>query len=98
MVKTSALVAFLAISGASAFAPAPVPSQVTTSSLEMKKNSPFSKFVATASVASAILLSSAAPDAQAISGAGDFDFGSDNVIAARSGGRAGGRSSASSMR
>jgi len=94
MVKTSALVAFLAISGASAFAPAPASSQQSTS-LEMK-NSPFSKFVATASVASAILLSSAAPDAQAITG--DFDFGSDNVIAARSGGRAGGRSSASSMR
>uniref|UniRef100_A0A7S3Q370 Uncharacterized protein n=1 Tax=Chaetoceros debilis TaxID=122233 RepID=A0A7S3Q370_9STRA len=103
MVKTSALVAFLAISSASAFAPAPVPfsSQKTTSSLEMKKNSPFSKFVATASVASAILLSSTiAPDAQAITGAGDFNlnFGSDNVIAGRSGGRGGGRSSASSMR
>uniref|UniRef100_A0A7S3Q3C0 Uncharacterized protein n=1 Tax=Chaetoceros debilis TaxID=122233 RepID=A0A7S3Q3C0_9STRA len=101
MVKTSALVAFLAISGASAFAPVSVPSQKTTSSLEMKKNSPFSKFVATASVASAILLSSTiAPDAQAITGAGDFNlnFGSDNVIAGRSGGRGGGRSSASSMR
>lgn len=93
MVKTSALAALMVISGASAFAPASV--QKSTTSLEMK-NSPFSKFV-TASVASAILLSSTiAPDAQAITG--DFDFGSDNVIAARSGGRAGGRSSASTMR
>eukprot|EP00553_Chaetoceros_curvisetus_P002436 CAMPEP_0204616534 /NCGR_PEP_ID=MMETSP0717-20131115/3750_1 /ASSEMBLY_ACC=CAM_ASM_000666 /TAXON_ID=230516 /ORGANISM="Chaetoceros curvisetus" /LENGTH=179 /DNA_ID=CAMNT_0051629797 /DNA_START=243 /DNA_END=782 /DNA_ORIENTATION=- len=60
----------------------------------MKNENVVQKFF-TASVASALIFSSAAVapiEAQAL------DFGTDNVIAARSGGRAGGRSSASTMR
>ncbi|GFH60736.1 hypothetical protein CTEN210_17212 [Chaetoceros tenuissimus] len=93
--KISSVVAFLAVSSASAFAP--VSNNKPSTALNAEKNV-FSKFAA-ASVASAILLSStvATPDALAADMT-SVDFGSTDIIAARSGGRAGGRSTASSMR
>jgi hypothetical protein len=96
MVKVSALIAFLAVSGASAFT-VPTTAGKPSTALHMKNENKFHKFL-TASVASAILLSSAATVPDALAASPDFDFGSNNVISARSGGRAGGRSSASSMR
>ena len=99
MVKVSALLAFLAISGASAFTvPVPVPAgKHSTTALSMKNENKFTKFL-TASVASAIILSSAATTPDALAASPNFDFGTDTIISARSGGRGGGRSSGSSMR
>lgn len=106
--KFTSILASLAISNASAFTPVSSnfnPKTSTTSlraSAEKHSNS-VSKFV-TASVASAILLSSSfvTPDALAAvdvdSVSSSMDFGSSQIVSARSGGRAGGRSSASSMR
>ena len=96
MVKVTSLstiLATLAITGTSAFAPAATKPTVT--SLNMKNENNFNKFLTT-TLASAILLSSAIAPPEAI--AVSTDFGSDIVVSARSGGRAGGRSSASSMR
>mmetsp|Transcript_12439 Transcript_12439/g.23337 ORF Transcript_12439/g.23337 Transcript_12439/m.23337 type:complete len:216 (-) Transcript_12439:166-813(-) len=105
--KFPGILALLAISNAAAFAPIASNANAKTStslraSTTDQPNS-VSKFF-TASVASAILLSSsfATPDAIAavdsLSSSSPIDFGSSQVVSARSGGRAGGRSSASSMR
>jgi Protein of unknown function (DUF1517). len=106
--KFTSFLALLAISNATAFTPAPsnFNSKTSTTSLRAsaeEHSNPVSKFV-TASVASAILLSSSfvTPDAFAAvdvdSVSSSMDFGSSQIVSARSGGRAGGRSSASSMR
>lgn len=108
--KFSSILALLAISNATAFTPVASNYNSKTStalraSAAEHQNS-VSKFV-TASVASAILLSSsfASPDAFAAvdsvsspSPSSSMDFGSSQIVSARSGGRAGGRSSVSSMR
>lgn len=97
----SGIISLLAMSSASAFAPVPSTSVRTSSALQATENSnSMSKFL-TASVASAILLSSslATPDAMAaLDSPSSIDFGSSQIVSARSGGRAGGRSTASSMR
>lgn len=102
MVKLSILIASLAISAVTGFAP--VSHNVgTTVSLNVKKDNNnndniYSKFLTTA-VASAILFTSTISPADAMENYMTPDFGgSDIILSARSGGRAGGRSSASSMR
>ena len=96
--KVSALVSLILLSGASAFSTSPsAGNQGKTSALNMKDGNGVTKFL-TASVASAILLSSTVATPDAFAASPDVDFGSNTVISARSGGRAGGRSSASSMR
>ena len=96
MVKASALFSLLAVPAVAAFT-GPVQTAKPSTALNMNKDINVAKFFA-GSVASAILLSSAAFTPDALASSPDFDFGSNTVISARSGGRGGGRSSASSMR
>ena len=85
-----AVVAATGLSNSNAFAPTTSYSQSTTA-LAMKPD--FGKIASASVIASAVLLSNViSPDAAFAQDS--IDFGSDNIIAARSGGRAGGRSSA----
>ena len=86
--QLSSIVALLAISSTSAFAPAPS----TKASTSLNAENKFSKFV-TASLASAIILSSVAAVPDAFAADTNMNFGTSDIIAARSGGRGGGRSS-----
>jgi len=91
----TAVMALLCASGASAFAPVSAP-KASVTSLEMARGQPenATKKIAASVLAATFILGNVAAvePAQAMD---DYDFGSSQVIAARSGGRAGGRSSAS---
>ncbi|CAJ1936509.1 unnamed protein product [Cylindrotheca closterium] len=86
-----AVVALASAPGVSAFAPASN-GQAKTTSLNMINEESMKK-AATTFAAAAFLMSNVAAAAPAFA-VDDMDFGSTQVIAARSGGRAGGRSSA----
>eukprot|EP00536_Pseudo-nitzschia_multiseries_P008639 jgi/Psemu1/287938/fgenesh1_pg.222_\ len=93
MKSFTAVLALLCASGASAFAPAAAGPQVSATALGMV-NTPLedaAKKAAASVLAAALVLATVEP-AQAVDDL--TDFGSSQVIAARSGGRAGGRSSA----
>mmetsp|Transcript_14329 Transcript_14329/g.35986 ORF Transcript_14329/g.35986 Transcript_14329/m.35986 type:complete len:226 (+) Transcript_14329:140-817(+) len=94
--SVSALVALLCVSGASAFAPVASP-KASMTSLQMAKNEDNTKKVAASVLAATFILGNLATAAPAHA-VDDFNFGdSSTVIAARSGGRAGGRSSGARM-
>ena len=92
-----AVLAAVGISTTNAFAPTSTTIN-SQSSTELAMKFDLGKIASASTIASAVLLSNVlSPDAAfaaASSQQDSFDFGSDNVIAARSGGRAGGRSSA----
>jgi hypothetical protein len=91
--RSAVVLAFLALSSVSAFAPTQVPSRSATA-LQAKDNG---RKAATSFFAAAFLFANVVATAPATAWELDQDFsGSSQVIAGRSGGRAGGRSSRSS--
>jgi len=93
MIKSfTAVMALLCVSGASAFAPANAPKTSITSLQMGSNNEETSKKVVASVLAATFILGNVAAvaPAQAID---DSAFGTSTVVAARSGGRAGGRSS-----
>lgn len=95
---STAVMALLCVSGASAFAPASTPKTSMTSLQMANNNEETTKKVAASVLAATFILGNVAAvaPAQAMDDS-FFDSGSSTVIAARSGGRAGGRSSGARM-
>eukprot|EP00537_Pseudo-nitzschia_pungens_P007766 CAMPEP_0172367138 /NCGR_PEP_ID=MMETSP1060-20121228/19402_1 /TAXON_ID=37318 /ORGANISM="Pseudo-nitzschia pungens, Strain cf. cingulata" /LENGTH=242 /DNA_ID=CAMNT_0013091269 /DNA_START=330 /DNA_END=1058 /DNA_ORIENTATION=+ len=96
MKSVTAVMALLCASGASAFAPTIAGSNAAASAtaLHMASFEDAAKTAAASVLAATLVLGAAVEPAQAL-GEEFGDFGSSQVIAARSGGRAGGRSAAS---
>jgi hypothetical protein len=90
--KFFAAIALLCASGVSGFV-APSASKQSTTSLSMSPEEGMKK-AAVSFMAAAFLAGNLAAVEPAFAAADDMDFGSSQVVAARSGGRAGGRSSA----
>jgi uncharacterized membrane protein len=93
---STAVMALLCVSGASAFAPATTP-KTSVTSLQMSSNDETNKKVAASVLAATFILGNIAAVAPAQAMDDSFFGNSSTVIAARSGGRAGGRSSGARM-